>query len=381
VLGDADTVLLGWYSTTALATISLVLPMYVFATALIVPWGTATQILVARWIGAGDRERINRILDTGLGFSLLVGTGAAVVVLGIAPALVNAVAGGAPLPDSVTALRILVLCLPFAAVTAHYRGVFGGLGHTGIAMRVALLVNVTNIPMSYLLVFGLDLGAIGSAYGTALATALGAVYIIWFGRRRLGAEYTFWRRRNLTRPREILAPLTRIGWPDATFAATAYGADIVLVAIVAYLGQESLAGYRLMVTTITVLWVVVFSASSGISILAGQRLGAEDLPGVGTTAVAIGSPFGLDGSVSAGIVSALDRTLSDGATTLTGLIQTDAAINPGNSGGPLVDDQGRIIGINTAIYSGSGTNEGVGFAVPATTAPAGASQHIHGGVF
>jgi putative serine protease PepD len=105
---------------------------------------------------------------------------------------------------------------------------------------------------------------------------------------------------------------------------------------------------------------------------------AEDLPGVGTTAVAIGSPFGLDGSVSAGIVSALDRTLSDGATTLTGLIQTDAAINPGNSGGPLVDDQGRIIGINTAIYSGSGTNEGVGFAVPATTATAVASQLIEG---
>ncbi len=106
---------------------------------------------------------------------------------------------------------------------------------------------------------------------------------------------------------------------------------------------------------------------------------ADDLPGVGDTAIAIGSPFGLDGSVTAGIVSALDRTLSDGSSALGGLIQTDAAINPGNSGGALVDDQGRIIGINTAIYSASGANDGVGFAVPATTVTAVAQQLIEGG--
>ncbi len=106
---------------------------------------------------------------------------------------------------------------------------------------------------------------------------------------------------------------------------------------------------------------------------------ADDQPGVGDTAIAIGSPFGLDGSVTAGIVSALDRTLSDGSSALGGLIQTDAAINPGNSGGALVDDQGRIIGINTAIYSASGANDGVGFAVPATTVTAVAQQLIEGG--
>ena len=106
---------------------------------------------------------------------------------------------------------------------------------------------------------------------------------------------------------------------------------------------------------------------------------ADDLPDVGDTAIAIGSPFGLDGSVTAGIVSALDRSLSDGTSALGGLIQTDAAINPGNSGGALVDDQGRIIGINTAIYSASGANDGVGFAVPATTVTAVAEQLIDGG--
>lgn len=280
VLALADTVILGWYSTQALAAISLVLPIYVFAMALIVPWGTAIQILTARWKGAEDHQRINRMLDVGVGFCAAIGIGATLVLLALAGWIVRLVAGGEPPVDSVAALRILVLCLPFAAVTACYRGVFSGLGETGIAMRVALLVNVTNIPVTFLLVFGLDLGVLGSATGTVLANLLGMVYIIWFGRRRLSGEYTFWRRANLARPKEIVAPLTRIGWPDATMAVFAYGADIVLVTIVAYLGETSLAGYRMMVATVTALWVVVFSASSGISILAGQRLGAGDLAGV-----------------------------------------------------------------------------------------------------
>lgn len=91
-------------------------------------------------------------------------------------------------------------------------------------------------------------------------------------------------------------------------------------------------------------------------------------PDIGELAVAIGSPFGLDGTVTAGIVSALGRTLQGRSTTLTDLIQTDAAINPGNSGGALVNGAGEVIGINTAIISGSGANDGIGFAVPSSTA-------------
>ncbi len=106
---------------------------------------------------------------------------------------------------------------------------------------------------------------------------------------------------------------------------------------------------------------------------------AEDLPEIGSTAVAVGSPFGLDASVTAGIISATDRDLRGGGGSLGGLVQTDAAINPGNSGGALADDRGRIIGINTAIYSGSGTNSGVGFAVPAATVTALADQLIDTG--
>jgi 2-alkenal reductase len=86
---------------------------------------------------------------------------------------------------------------------------------------------------------------------------------------------------------------------------------------------------------------------------------------VGQAAFAIGSPFGLRQTLTAGVVSALNRSLpTAGGRELAGVIQTDAAINPGNSGGPLLDSAGRLIGVNTAILSGSGAFAGVGFAVP-----------------
>jgi S1-C subfamily serine protease len=86
---------------------------------------------------------------------------------------------------------------------------------------------------------------------------------------------------------------------------------------------------------------------------------------VGQKVYAIGNPFGLDQTLTTGIVSALDREIeSVTKRTLRGVIQTDAAINPGNSGGPLLDSAGRLIGVNTAIYSPSGASAGIGFAIP-----------------
>lgn len=89
---------------------------------------------------------------------------------------------------------------------------------------------------------------------------------------------------------------------------------------------------------------------------------------VGQKVFAIGNPFGLDWTLTTGIVSALDRSLTgDDGGLIQHLIQTDAAINPGNSGGPLLDSAGRLIGVNTAIFSPSGASAGVGFAVPVDT--------------
>ena len=97
--------------------------------------------------------------------------------------------------------------------------------------------------------------------------------------------------------------------------------------------------------------------------LAPAQLGSSETMEVGDWVLAIGSPFGLDQTVTAGIVSAKGRA-NVGITDYEDFIQTDAAINPGNSGGPLVNLQGQVIGINTAIASRSGGSTGVGFAIP-----------------
>jgi len=108
---------------------------------------------------------------------------------------------------------------------------------------------------------------------------------------------------------------------------------------------------------------------------------------VGQTVVAIGSPFGFQHSVSSGVISALHRSITTGSSTdtttsaypLVDVIQTDAAINPGNSGGALVDRLGRLLGINSAIYTDSGGSAGVGFAIPSKTAVRIADELIAGG--
>ena len=86
---------------------------------------------------------------------------------------------------------------------------------------------------------------------------------------------------------------------------------------------------------------------------------------VGQTAIAIGNPFGqFERTMTVGIISAVNRSLQTDTTLLRGVIQTDAAINRGNSGGPLLDSSGRLIGVNTAIYSPTGTSAGVGLSIP-----------------
>ncbi len=89
---------------------------------------------------------------------------------------------------------------------------------------------------------------------------------------------------------------------------------------------------------------------------------------VGQKTLAIGNPFGLDHTLTVGVVSALDREVKGvGGLTIRDMVQTDAAINPGNSGGPLLNSAGELIGMNTLIFSASGSSAGIGFAVPVTT--------------
>ena len=98
------------------------------------------------------------------------------------------------------------------------------------------------------------------------------------------------------------------------------------------------------------------------------ELGDSNALEPGDQTIAIGSPFGLEGTVTTGIVSSLGRTIeAPNGFPIADAVQTDAAINPGNSGGPLLDGNGRVIGVNSQIKSGSGSNSGVGFAVPVAT--------------
>jgi S1-C subfamily serine protease len=101
---------------------------------------------------------------------------------------------------------------------------------------------------------------------------------------------------------------------------------------------------------------------------------------VGQKVFAIGNPFGFDHTLTTGVISGLGRELpSSTGRTISGLIQTDAAINPGNSGGPLLDSAGRLIGMNTVIYSESGSSNGIGFAIPVDTVNAFIPQLIKNG--
>jgi serine protease DegQ len=122
--------------------------------------------------------------------------------------------------------------------------------------------------------------------------------------------------------------------------------------------------------------------------LAVLRINGENLPAinfgsaenlrVGDVVLAIGNPFGVGQTVTSGIVSALGRT-GLGINTFENFIQTDAAINPGNSGGALIDAQGNLIGINTAIFSRSGGSMGIGFAIPVSTAKVVLDQIVKSG--
>lgn len=111
------------------------------------------------------------------------------------------------------------------------------------------------------------------------------------------------------------------------------------------------------------------------------ELGNSDSIKVGQKAIAIGNPFGLSHTLTTGIISAVNRQIQNKGGMLYDLIQTDTAINPGNSGGPLLNSNGQVIGINTAIFSMSGGYQGIGFAIPVNQAKAVATQLITTGKY
>jgi putative serine protease PepD len=114
--------------------------------------------------------------------------------------------------------------------------------------------------------------------------------------------------------------------------------------------------------------LAVIKVDAPASVLKPLELGDSTQLSVGEGVVALGSPFGLEGTATSGIVSALNRQMtSPNSFTINNSIQTDAAINHGNSGGPLVNGAGEVVGVNTQIKSESGGSDGIGFAIPSST--------------
>ncbi|KAL8475674.1 hypothetical protein ACS0TY_028365 [Phlomoides rotata] len=114
--------------------------------------------------------------------------------------------------------------------------------------------------------------------------------------------------------------------------------------------------------------LAVLKVEASEELLRPIKVGPSSSLKVGQQCLAIGNPFGFDHTLTVGVISGLNRDInSQTGVTIGGGIQTDAAINPGNSGGPLLDSKGNLIGINTAIFTQTGTSAGVGFAIPSST--------------
>jgi putative serine protease PepD len=173
-----------------------------------------------------------------------------------------------------------------------------------------------------------------------------------------GSGFVYDKRGDIVTNQHVVAGATSISvqfWNGKSYKATLVGSD----------SSTDLAVVR------------VQSAPS--SILHPLSLGDSTNVQVGDPVIAIGSPFGLSETVTSGIVSALHRTMNaPNNYTISDSIQTDAPINHGNSGGPLIDDAGRVIGVNAQIQSDSGGSDGVGFAIPANTVTSVVSQIVAG---
>ncbi|MBH0780809.1 MATE family efflux transporter [Nocardia bovistercoris] len=275
VLGATDTALLGHYSTDALGIAALVVPVWILATALVVPWGSATQVLVARWYGAGDQAAIRRLAGTGLAGGALIGACFAMLGAVTTPGVVALTAPDGLDRGQATAMMWILLCaLPFTAMTAHLRGLLAGTGDTGGAARVAVLVAVINLSMSAILIFAVKLGPIGSAIGSVTAIAAGAGMLYRRARAMLGRSGEGW-----GVDRRLARPWTAIAMPDLVFSVVSYGADVVVVGVAGSLGTVSLAAHRVVGIATALIWMFVYGTGAATAILVGQRIGAGDREG------------------------------------------------------------------------------------------------------
>ncbi|MET8655289.1 MATE family efflux transporter [Nocardia aurea] len=276
VVGATDTALLGHHSSEALGVAALVIPLWIFSTALVMPWGSATQVFVARWHGARDEESIRVLARAGLVGAVVIGAGFAVLGAMVTPVILAWTAPVGLDRGEATAMMWVLLCaLPFTAATGHLRGLLAGVGDTGAAARVALLVAVLNLSVSSVLIFGADLGAVGSGIGSSIAIAVGAAVLYTRARSVFGRG----RRSRGGTDRALLRSWVAVAVPDVVFGVVSYGSEVAVAAVAASLGTVSLAAHRMMSISISLVWMFVYGTAAAMAILIGQRIGADDRDG------------------------------------------------------------------------------------------------------
>jgi multidrug resistance protein, MATE family len=280
LLTVADTAMLSRVSTEAIAAVAVAAPVYIVASMVVTGWATGVQVLAARRHGAGETAAIGAVLDVGLALSVIAALVLMVPLMLAAPALIALMTDDPAVARlGAVYLAIMASSLPFAAAMSVFRSVYAGLGATKVTMRAAVTVNLLNVPLGLMLIFGLGLGVAGAAIASVIATAAGAAYLAWYGGRHLSASHAFYRRANLAAWRATVQPIWRIGWPETLMLVTGYFQTVLIVRFVSHLGVEDLGASSVVTSVITVLWTIIYSTSSGVSILVGQRLGADDLQG------------------------------------------------------------------------------------------------------
>lgn len=277
VLAIVDTAMISRVSTEALAAAAVASSVNVAAGMLFGGWATAAQVISARRYGEGRSAAVGQLLDT----SLLLGAGAGLVVflvlsLGAGPILASFGLSEAVRAEGVPYLRVLAFAAPLAAATAMFRAVYAGVGETGVAMRMTVLVNVINIPLNYLLIFVVGWGLVGAGVGTVIAVAVGCAYMGQFGWRRFRGTYELFRVANLRQSPEVLPRLWAIGWPETAMLFLGYLNNVLVLGIVAVLGTSFIAGMQVVTNVQQVLWTLIWALSTGVSILVGQSLGSRD---------------------------------------------------------------------------------------------------------
>lgn len=181
----------------------------------------------------------------------------------------------------------------------------------------------------------------------------------------------------------ILPSVVHIQTSDGVGSGVIYKSDGLIITAAHVVGDNESVLVRFADGTQVRGTVVGSVAEVDVAVVSVERTGLKPAifslvkPRVGQLAIAVGSPWGLASTVTAGIISAVDQT-NCGAGPCAAMVQTDAAINPGNSGGALINRIGEVVGINVSIFSVTGANDGVGFAVPSTTVVAYADAIIAG---